>query len=573
MIEQNLKKFTNVFDASDWLIETDTGWEELVDVKETIPYEVWGIKLENGCSLKCADDHIVYDENMKEVFVRNLSLGSLIQTKHGLSRVIEISNSTKKENMYDLGVNSSNQRYYSNDILSHNTTTAVVILLHYALFNKYKTVALLSNKSESSRDILYRIQNAYEALPKWLQQGIEEWNKGSVEFENGSRIIAGSTSSSSVRGRSISFLYVDEAAFIDNFSEFFASVYPTISSGKESKLFLTSTPFGLNHFYETFINAKKGLNGYEWVEVKWHDVPGRDEAWKEETLKALDFDTQKFDAEFNVEFLGSAGNLLNKTALEEITETIKTPIMKNDMGVSQYEKPIKGHSYVMTCDVARGKELDYSAFQIIDVTDTPYRQVCVFRSNTIIPFDYATVINSFARLYNEAYVLVETNDIGAQVSESLHHDFEYENIVYTATKGIHGKVVTQGFGAPSTQVEKGVKTTKTVKSIGCSTLKVLIENGNLLIQDYDTVQEFYTFIRRGPSYEAEPGKHDDLVMSLMLFAWLSAQKPFTDMADINTTKALRERSNEEMYDQLTPFGLFDNGISDDDSGIIELNDF
>jgi hypothetical protein len=438
------------------------------------------------------------------------------------------------------------------------TTTAVCVILHYVLFNDHKTVALLANKGDAAREILDRIKIAYEALPKWLQQGVVEWNKGSVEFENGCKIIASATSSSAIRGKSISLLYIDETAFVENWDEFFASVFPTISSGKTTKILFTSTPNGLNHFYKTCEGAREGTNGYEYVQVLWKDVPGRDDAWKHETLSSMDFDYEKFAQEFECEFLGSSGTLIEGNKLKQLV--YKQPITENN-GLCMYHLPVEKHSYVCIVDVSRGKGLDYSAFHIIDVTKMPYKQVCSFRDNMITPIEYAEMIHRTVKHYNESAVLIEVNDIGEQVSDLLHHDFEYENLLYTESAGRSGKRISSGFGS---NVDKGVRTTKTVKSVGCSILKLLIEQDQLILYDFATIRELSTFSRKGVSYEAESGCHDDLVMGLVLFAWLSDQQFFKEMTDINTLKALRRKNEEEIMNELIPFGIIDDGSEEDD---------
>jgi len=433
------------------------------------------------------------------------------------------------------------------------TTTAVVIILHYILFNSHKTVALLANKGDAAREILDRIKLAFEALPKWLQQGVIEWNKGSVEFENGCKIIASATSSSAIRGKSISLLYIDETAFVENWDDFFASVFPTISSGETTKILFTSTPNGLNHFYKTCEGAKEGTNGYQYVEVPWWKVPGRDERWKQETLEGLDFDTQKFTQEFCCEFLGSSGTLIDGGKLKDLVS--RRPIFESkDATLKIYSQPEMGHSYVCVVDVSRGKGLDYSAFSVFDVTNMPYKQVCIFRDNTITPVEYTEVIHRIAKSYNEALTLVEINDIGEQVSSLLYYDYEYENIVSTETAGRSGKRISSGF-KPNT--DRGIRTTKVVKSVGCSVLKLLIEQDQLIVNNFETISELSTFSRRGASYEAESGCHDDMVMTLVLFAWLSSQQYFKDMTDINTMARLRERNEEELMDEMMPIGFYD----------------
>jgi len=433
------------------------------------------------------------------------------------------------------------------------STVTCAFVLWYIIFHGEKTVALLANKGETAREILGRIQLAYQHLPRWLQQGVKEWNKGSMELENNSRVIAAATSSDAIRGYSINLLFIDEAAFIENWDAFFTSVYPTISSGKESKIVLVSTPNGLNHFYAIWQNANEKRNGYVPIKVMWQDVPNRDEVWKKDTLAAMNFNQEKFEQEYCVEFLGSSGTLISGWKLKELIH--KTALTHKD-GLFQYEHPVQGHSYVCLVDVSRGKGLDYSAFHILDVTKMPYEQVCVYRNNMITPMDYAEVIFRVCKAYNNTAVLVEINDIGEQVGHSLHYDFEYDNVLFTENAGRSGKRITSGFGST---VDKGIRTTKTVKSVGCSILKLLVEQNQLIVNDFQTIEELSTFSRKGQSYEAESGKHDDLVMGLVLFAWLSDQQYFKDYTNINTLMKLREKTEDEIMSDLTPFGFVDNG--------------
>jgi hypothetical protein len=437
------------------------------------------------------------------------------------------------------------------------STTTCAFILWYIIFHPEKTVALLANKGDTAREILGRVQLAYQHLPKWLQQGVVEWNKGSFVLENNSRVIAAATSSDAIRGYSINLLFIDEAAFIDTWDEFFTSVYPTISSGKESKIILVSTPNGLNHFYAIWANSMKKSeewNGYTSIQVKWQDVPGRDEKWRHGTLAAMNFDLEKFAQEYECEFLGSSGTLVAGWKLKELVST--TPMVERE-GLIQYKQPEKEHVYMIIADVSRGKGLDYSAFQLIDVTKMPYEQVCVYRNNAVTPVDYAEVIHRSAKAYNNASVLVEVNDIGEQVSHTLYYDFGYENVLFTENAGRSGKRITTGFGGNG--VDKGIRTTKIVKSVGCSILKLLIEGNQFVVNDFHTINELSTFSKKNNSYEAEPGKHDDLVMCLVLFAWLSEQQYFKDYTNINTLMSLREKSEEDMEQDMSPFGFVFDG--------------
>lgn len=438
------------------------------------------------------------------------------------------------------------------------TTTAAVIILHYIIFNDTKRVALLANKGDAAREILERIKIAYEALPKWLQHGVLEWNKGSITLENKSSVIAAATSSSAIRGKSINLLYIDESAFVENWDEFFASVFPTISSGNTTKILFTSTPNGLNHYYKICMGAmahkeSKEHNGYEFVEVSWQRVPGRDENWKSETLAAMSWDYEKFAQEFECAWLGSSGTLISGAVLK--TLVAKTP-MHTKPEMRQYFPSEHGHSYVIVADVSRGKGLDYSAAQIIDVTKMPYQQVCTYRSNLVTPVDYARELHLLSKMYNNATILVEVNDIGGQVADVLFDDYESENIICTENAGAKGKRISSTYNKSA---DRGIRTTKTVKNVGCSILKLLIEQYQLIINDHDTIEELSRFSKKANSYEAEPGAHDDLVMGLVLFAWLSDQQFFKELTDIHTLMKLRDKSDEEIENDLIPFGYITGG--------------
>jgi len=439
------------------------------------------------------------------------------------------------------------------------STVTCAFILWYTIFHPEKTVALLANKGETAREILQRIQLSYQYLPAWLQQGIKEFRAGAIVFENNSRVIAAATSSDAIRGYSINLLFIDEAAFIENWDTFFTSVYPTISSGKESKIILVSTPNGLNHFYAIWQNAIEKRNNYQAIKVSYEQVPGRDQKWREDTLSSMNFNIEKFEQEYCVEFMGSSGTLIAGWKLKELVH--QTPIIFKE-NLSQYATPIKGNSYVIICDVSRGKGLDYSAFSVIDVTQMPYQQVAVYRSNMITPLDYAEVIHRIGKAYYNAAVLVEINDIGEQVSSSLHFDFEYDNVLFTENAGRAGKRISTGF-AKAANIDKGIRTTKPVKATGCAILKLLVEQNQLVINDFHTIEELSTFSRKGQSYEAEEGKHDDMVMPLVLFGWLSDQQYFKDITDINTLMKLREKSDDDIMNDLSPFGFVDDGRNDE----------
>ena len=489
--------------------------------------------------LKCKDDVVYFVSTYMKIINVNDGLVSFVPYPYQRDML-----ATMKDERYTV-IATARQ--------AGKSTTTCGFILWYILFHEDKTVALLANKGETAREILGRIQLAYQHLPKWLQQGVVEWNKGSFVLENNSRVMASATSSNNIRGFTINLLFIDEAAFIENWDEFFTSVYPTISSGSETKIVLVSTPNGLNHFYKIWELAQENKNGYKPVFVHWSAVPGRDDKWKNETLAAMNFDTEKFAQEYEVEFQGSSGTLIAGWKLKQLR--YMNPIVQRD-GLNQYYPPIPNHNYVCIADVSRGKGLDYSAFHVIDVTTMPYQQSCTFRNNMITPMDYAEVLSRVARSYNNASVLVEINDIGEQVSTILHQDLEYDNVLFTENAGMKGKRITSGFGS---NVDKGIRTTKTVKNTGCSLLKLLVEQDQLIVNDFNTIGELSTFSKKGTSYEAEPGNHDDLTMGLVLFAWLSNQPYFKEYTNINTLAMLREKSEEEIEADLLPFGIVDDG--------------
>lgn len=494
--------------------------------------------------MKCAEDPIYFAEKYIQIVHVDHGLIPIRLYDYQKEIIVKLTNNRR------VSVVTSRQ--------AGKTTTAAAIILHYVLFNEHKTVALLANKGDAAREILDRVKLSYESLPDWLQQGVVEWNKGSIELENGCKVIAAATSSSAIRGKSISLLYIDEAAFVEGWDEFFASVFPTISSGETTKILFTSTPNGLNHFYKTCMGAKEGTNGYQYVEVPWQMVPGRDEKWKQETLAAMDFDHEKFAQEFECAWLGSSGTLISGAVLKTLVN--KAPLASK-AGFTQYFVQEENHKYVIIADVSRGKGLDYSAFQVIDITTMPYNQVAVYRSNLITPVDYAVEIHRIAKLYNDAVILIEINDIGGQVADCLYYDYDSENLIYTENAGAKGKRISGGFNK---QADRGVRTTKTVKNVGCSILKLLIEQRQLIINDHDTIHELSTFSKKNASYEAEPGNHDDLVMCLVLFAWLSDQQYFKELTDINTLMKLRDKTDEEIEADLLPFGFIETGHDSDD---------
>jgi hypothetical protein len=438
------------------------------------------------------------------------------------------------------------------------STTVVAYLLYYAIFFDSVNIGILANKASTARELLGRLQLAYENLPKWMQHGILVWNKGNVELENGSKILAASTSASAVRGMSFNILFLDEFAFVPNHvaEQFFASVYPTITSGKSTKVIIISTPNGMNHFYKMWEDARRGKNDYVTNEVHWSQVPGRDAKWKEETIKNTS--PRQFAQEFECDFLGSADTLISPAKLQNIP--FADPI-KSNAGLDVYERVQKDHEYIITVDVARGIGGDYSAFIVFDITTMPYKIVAKYRNNEIKPVLFPSVIFQVCKEYNNPYVLVEVNDIGDSIASTLNYDLEYPNVLMCAMRGRAGQVVGQGFSGTKTQL--GVKMSVTVKKIGCANLKAIIEEDKLLFNDFQIFQELTTFVQKKQAWEADEGYHDDLVMCMVLFAWLVMQEYFKEMTDQDVRRRIYEEQRNQIEQDMAPFGFIDDGLGDD----------
>jgi hypothetical protein len=451
---------------------------------------------------------------------------------------------------------------------SGKSTTVIAYILHTVLFNPNQNVAILANKLATARELLHRLKLAYEHLPRWLQQGVLSWNKGSIELENGSKILASATSSSAVRGNSFNLILLDEFAYVpfNIADEFFSSVYPTISSGKNTKVIIVSTPKGMNMYYKLWTDSVNKRNDYVPVEVFWDEVPGRDEEWKAQTIKNTS--EEQFRTEFECDFVGSVHTLISSKKLK--TLTFVNPLYKNEEGFKVYEKAKPNHQYILIADTSRGTGNDYHAFTVIDLTEAPYRVVATFRNNLMPPSMYPMAIISAAKQFNSAMVLVELNDIGGQVADIIHEEFEYDGLMSTSVKGRKGQVLDGGFNAQNQQ--RGVKTTEVVKRVGCTTLKGLIEQEKLVIEDYDLVKELFSFVSKKNSFEAEVGHNDDLVMTLVLFAWLTTQLYFKDVVGGNISFEMYADKMKQLEEDMF-FGFVDDGVNDPDGVDRETGDW
>ena len=441
---------------------------------------------------------------------------------------------------------------------SGKSTIVTAYLLWYVLFNANVNVAILANKAPTAREMLGRLQLSYENLPKWMQQGILGWNKGSLELENGSKILASSTSASAVRGMSFNIIFLDEFAFVPNHiaEQFFASVYPTISSGKSTKVIIISTPHGMNQFYKLWHDAERNSNNYVATEVHWSQVPGRDAKWKQQTIENTS--EAQFRVEFECEFLGSVDTLITPSKLRMMP--YKDPINQNK-GLAVYENVIAEHNYIITIDVSRGVGNDYSAFVVMDTTTIPYKVVARYKNNQIKPIVFPNVIVDVATNYNNAYLLCEVNDIGGQVADIIQYDMEYENLLMVSMRGRAGQQLGQGFSGKKTQL--GIKMSTAVKQVGCSNLKALIEDDKLLVEDYDTIAELTTFIQKGQSFQAEDGCNDDLAMCLVIFSWMAMQPYFKEMHDNDVRQRIYEDQRDQIEQDMAPFGFVTDGLEED----------
>lgn len=524
------------------------GNSRLKQIGFTIDYEEW--QLEE--IVKCIDDPIYFIENYCKI----------VSLDHGLVPF----------KLYDC------QKEKVNTILNNRkvilmegrqqgkTITSAACILWYTLFQDSKTVAILANKAAAAREVMSRYQGMYENLPLWLQQGVKEWNKGSIELENGSKVFTAATAASGIRGKSVNWLYIDEAAIIPNniAEEFFTATYPTIMAGETTKVLMSSTPLGYNHFWKFWNDAEQGINDFVNLFIPYTAIPGRDERWAAEQRAVLG--DVKFTQEVLCNFLGSSYTLLDADTLGRLSP--KQPIFTKDH-LDVMEEPVRAtlsedgktktpaNAYVIVVDTSRGVGGDYSAFVVIDITTSPYKVVAKYRDNRVTPLLYPSIIHTVARNYNNAHILVEINDNGQQIADILYHELEYENMLWINRDGTKGQVVSGGFGGRTVQC--GVRTDKKVKRIGCSQLKTLVEGQRLLVWDKDIISEFSTFVEVKDSYAADEGYHDDLVMPLVLFSWLTTNPYFRDLTNLNIRETMYENQIRQIEDELTPFGFIDDG--------------
>jgi hypothetical protein len=438
------------------------------------------------------------------------------------------------------------------------TTTSAAYILWYTLFQEDKTVAILANKATSAREVLSRYQLMYEELPSWMQQGITGWNKGDIILENNSKVFTSPTTASGIRGKSVNMLYVDETAIIPNTlaDQFFASITPTISAGNTTKILLSSTPMGYNHFWKLWTDAENKRNGFVNLFIPYWEIPGRTKEWADEQKSTLG--EVKFNQEILCNFLGSSLTLIGADTIARMS--LATPVYTNAEGIDLYELPKKDNNYVIVADTSKGVGGDYSCLVIIDITETPYKMVGKYRNNKISPLLYPNMIYQLGKQYNNAHVLIELNS-SEQVPYILQSELEYENILYVSrgNMGTGSQAITGGFGRSGTKTQLGVTTDKQVKRLGCQNFKSLVEENNLIIQDADAISEISTFIENRGSYQADEGYHDDIVMCLVLFSWLTINPYFKDLNNVNLRDIMYKKQMQLIEDELTPFGNYSDG--------------
>ena len=427
---------------------------------------------------------------------------------------------------------------------SGKSISSVGYLLWYACFHSEKTIAVLANKGAVAREMLARVTLMLENLPFFLQPGCKALNKGSIEFSNNSRIIASATSGSSIRGMSVNLLFLDEFAFVERANEFYTSTYPVVSAGKETKVIITSTANGIgNTFHKIWEGAVQKVNEFTPFTVNWYDVPGRDEKWKEQTI--ANTSQLQFDQEFGNTFFGTGDTLINAETL--LSFRAKPPRKVFEGGdLLVYEEPTKSREYIMTVDVSKGRGQDYSTFTVIDIGTRPFKQVAVYRNNTISPILFPNIIYKYAKVYNDAYVVIESNDQGTLVCNGLYQDLEYDNVhMESAVKADR----------------IGIEMNRKVKRLGCSAIKDILEEKKLDILDEQTIMEISTFVSKGQSYEASDGNHDDLMMNLVMFGFFVSTQYFSDMTDINLKQMMFEKKMQEIEDDVPPVGFIDDGVA------------
>ena len=563
------EKFTDEIYFNDYEVLSPDGFKDFRGIGKTIPFQEHHIyfKETSTAPFICADTHILILHDNTERFAKDLAEGDRVKSSthpQGYLTIESVIISDKFSEMYDL-LDVDGGIYNTSNIVSHNSTITAGVALHYAIFKSSQKIAILANKDDLAKELLGKVTVAYENLPSWMQHGIKSLTAHEMVLENNSRIFARPTSKSAVRGKSISLLILDEFAHVDNniADEFYAAVFPTISSGTTTKLVIISTPNKYNLYHKLWSDAIHGRNTFHPIRVDWWEVPGHDEVWKAEQISNTT--KEQFAQEHELSFDSSSNGLISAEKIKELIDNHCEPIQKDDDDCLYiYEKPIEGEEYIIIVDSSHGVERDYSAFMVIKISTSIHELVAVYRNNKISPLVYPDIIYKVGINYNEAHILVENNDIGSQVATILQFEYEYPNLLYTELTNKKQRVAYGNDG----KCIIGIKTTASVKAIGCSNLKAAVEHDKLIIKDYNTISELSTFIKVRDSYQADEGSHDDLVMGLVLYSWLLTQNYFKDVEQ-NLSSDIKDIYENSINDNMICFGFFTSGKPDD---IIEAED-
>ena len=513
-------KFIESIQIDEYEVLTDTGFVEVKCLYKTIPFKVFEIQLSSNNTLRCADTHILFNEKYEEIFVKDLHLGDQIVTESGLEEVRQILDLQYEENMYDLELKKeSNHRYYTNGILSHNTTAYNIVALWYTIFNQDKKVLICANRQKTAIDIVGRLRLCYEYLPHWMKPGIVSWNKGSISFSNRSSIESDSTSEQSGRGGSFNMLLLDEFSFVEKDEDFWTSVYPVISSAKGTKVIIVSTPNGTgNLFYDIWNKALLGIDKEGWKPfmINWWDKPGRDEEWKKKQIASFNGDMRLFNTAFGNVFEGSAMTLIDAIILNKFRNSVKDISIPVEDKIDKLEsfklnvwkKSIKEHTYIIGADVAEGVGGDYSVILVFDCTDlTNIEIVASFASNAISTSEFGFLIPKVGRMYNDALVCVECNSIGKAVVDAMVNNYDYDNILTFGSKD---------------PTKVAIYSHQSIKNFACLWIKDLMnmEEVKIVLNEKQLIYEMEWFEKKRGSlksgFAAVSGKHDDYMMS---FVW------------------------------------------------------
>lgn len=490
--------------------------------------------------LKCRDDFFYFCENY--CYIRS-----------GTNIVKFIPYDYQKELVKDILSNKFSLAKMSRQ--SGKSTILSALITWFVIFEENYEVLIAAHVHKQAIEIMGRCKTIIENLPLWLQDGIVKWNELEIVLENNSKITSSATTKNAARGRSPTFILLDEFAFVDTniANEFYNSIYPTLSAptNTKAKLVIISTPNGMNHFYKLAVDAKSKKNNFKYNEINWNDVPGRDDAFREKTIKDVGLD--RWEQEFECIFLGGEDALISPGILKRIV--FDDPLETLDNGcLKVFKRPRQDNTYMMTVDPSRGKGIDSSAIVVFNVSKYPIEVVAHYRDPNISNIIFPGYINRLGKIYNDAACLVEINDSGGQVADMLFDEFEYVNLLGCIPDGRNGQKL-KGYGIKG----KGLKQSQVTKRVGCSNLKSLIDLNKIVINSFDIVSELSNFVRKDNSYGASTGNHDDLVMCLVIMAWITQQPFFKNYVELGM-KDVFANEFDDIDNDMLPLGRMDDGV-------------